>query len=128
MRIAIGLALAVFVCFVAPTMGATDPTLTLDATGITNTTTQVSFNFTVKNSGKLYLNGATSWLTKLNINGTDIDVTKCTIDTADKGLTGKIIRAPIKLGEGTVKVTITVILSDGKTTAAGAGDVNFKKQ
>jgi hypothetical protein len=128
MRIATVLTLAVFVSFVAPTMAADGPVLTIDATGITNTTTQVSFNFKLTNTGKLYLDGATSWLTTLNINGTDIDVTKCTIGTDNKGLTGKIVMAPIKLGEGKVKVTISVTLSDMKTKVPGEGDVTFKKQ
>jgi hypothetical protein len=128
MRIASVLTLAIFVCLVAPTIAAAPPAMTIDATGVTDGTGLVKFSFTLKNTGKLKLGLFDSWLTKLNIDGTDIDVTKCFYSTNGAGLTGTIDRAPIKIASGTkVTVTISVLLNDGKTSVPGAGDVTFNK-
>ncbi len=95
--------------FPAPAVfGQCKPSVTLSTKGTTNGCNSVTVNYSVAN-GAL---AGKDWLVSLTINGTVIDVSKCTINQSCAGEKGNAV-APLKLAAGVYEVKIEVLLKDG---------------
>jgi hypothetical protein len=91
-------------------------------TGTTNEVDTAYVQLTV--SGGKMLDTTVRWLLAMEIDGTSVDVTNCTLSS--NGTSGTVRLKPVQLKAGTHKVKIQVLLTDG-TKPSDERNVTFQK-
>ena len=99
------------------------PTLTPDATGMTNAKDNATINFTMSNLGTKKLANA-NWVDSITVAGVAIPATQ--YFASNKGLTGKFMLMTVLVPVGKSKVVISLNLNDG-TKLTGEAEVDFQK-